>query len=220
MMLSTWWIRKSLSAVLWCSQDRQTTFSVFVRWANTYKIPIYPISIGRNLSYGGAAPRVPGSVVIDLGREDAQNSKSGCAECQLRCRAWGSHTSSSTKRFRNGTCHSWIDTPDLGGGRVFWATQLIGVKAILRTGITGLIIAEWKWFCRTENCYEPAWAQCQGQMGRTTRRGSHSSMRLGRQWTEYSPSPTLASSQRWGFILCLRPTASRTSSRVPPRRRF
>jgi FAD/FMN-containing dehydrogenase len=39
-----------------------------VRWANEFKIPIYPISMGRNLGYGGSAPRVPGSVVIDLGR--------------------------------------------------------------------------------------------------------------------------------------------------------
>jgi len=26
-----------------------------VRWANKHRIPIYPISIGRNLGYGGAA---------------------------------------------------------------------------------------------------------------------------------------------------------------------
>jgi len=38
------------------------------RWANQHKIPIYPISMGRNVGYGGAAPRVPGSVVVDLGR--------------------------------------------------------------------------------------------------------------------------------------------------------
>ena len=39
-----------------------------VKWANEFKIPIYPISMGRNIGYGGAAPRVPGSVVVDLGR--------------------------------------------------------------------------------------------------------------------------------------------------------
>jgi len=39
-----------------------------VRWANEFKIPIYPISMGRNLGYGGSAPNVPGSVVVDLGR--------------------------------------------------------------------------------------------------------------------------------------------------------
>ena len=39
-----------------------------VRIANAYKIPIYPISTGRNLGYGGSAPNYSGSVVIDLKR--------------------------------------------------------------------------------------------------------------------------------------------------------
>lgn len=39
-----------------------------VRWANDFKIPVHPISMGRNLGYGGSAPTVPGSVVIDLGK--------------------------------------------------------------------------------------------------------------------------------------------------------
>jgi FAD/FMN-containing dehydrogenase len=30
-----------------------------VRWANKHKIPVYPISIGRNLGYGGAARKIP-----------------------------------------------------------------------------------------------------------------------------------------------------------------
>src|SRR6202012_6173339 len=54
------------SAVVYPSNtsDVQTV----VRWANKHKIPIYPISMGRNIGYGGAAPRLPGSVVVDLGR--------------------------------------------------------------------------------------------------------------------------------------------------------
>jgi 4-cresol dehydrogenase (hydroxylating) len=39
-----------------------------VRIANQYKIPIYPISTGRNLGYGGSAPALSGSVVLDLKR--------------------------------------------------------------------------------------------------------------------------------------------------------
>jgi hypothetical protein len=39
-----------------------------VKIANQYKIPIYPISTGKNLGYGGAAPAVAGSVVLDLKR--------------------------------------------------------------------------------------------------------------------------------------------------------
>ena len=39
-----------------------------MRIANRYRIPIYPISTGRNLAYGGSAPALSGSVVLDLKR--------------------------------------------------------------------------------------------------------------------------------------------------------
>lgn len=39
-----------------------------VRTANKYRIPLYPISTGRNLTYGGSAPTMRGSVVLDLKR--------------------------------------------------------------------------------------------------------------------------------------------------------
>jgi len=39
-----------------------------MRVANRHKIPIYPISTGRNLAYGGSAPVLSGSVVLDLKR--------------------------------------------------------------------------------------------------------------------------------------------------------
>jgi 4-cresol dehydrogenase (hydroxylating) len=41
-----------------------------VRIANQLRIPLYPISTGRNLGYGGAAPVLSGSVVLDLKRMD------------------------------------------------------------------------------------------------------------------------------------------------------
>ena len=39
-----------------------------LRIANQYKIPIYPVSTGKNLGYGGSAPVLSGSVVLDLKR--------------------------------------------------------------------------------------------------------------------------------------------------------
>jgi (+)-pinoresinol hydroxylase len=39
-----------------------------VRSANRYKVPLYPISTGRNLGYGGSAPAYSGCVVVDLKR--------------------------------------------------------------------------------------------------------------------------------------------------------
>jgi 4-cresol dehydrogenase (hydroxylating) len=39
-----------------------------VRIANQYKIPLYAVSTGRNLGYGGSAPNLSGSVIVDLKR--------------------------------------------------------------------------------------------------------------------------------------------------------
>jgi 4-cresol dehydrogenase (hydroxylating) len=39
-----------------------------VRLANEHKTPLWPVARGKNLGYGTAAPRMPGSVVLDLGR--------------------------------------------------------------------------------------------------------------------------------------------------------
>lgn len=39
-----------------------------MRAAHEHRIPIYPISTGRNLGYGGSAPNLSGSVVLDLKR--------------------------------------------------------------------------------------------------------------------------------------------------------
>lgn len=34
-----------------------------MKLCNEYGIPVWPFSVGRNVGYGGAAPRVPGSIV-------------------------------------------------------------------------------------------------------------------------------------------------------------
>ena len=48
--------------------DRLEQVQQVVRIANAHKIPIYPVSTGRNLGYGGSAPNYSGSVVLDLKR--------------------------------------------------------------------------------------------------------------------------------------------------------
>ncbi|CAM3714803.1 FAD-binding oxidoreductase (plasmid) [Agrobacterium radiobacter] len=37
-----------------------------VRVANEFRIPLFPISTGKNLGYGGSAPNLSGSVIVDL----------------------------------------------------------------------------------------------------------------------------------------------------------
>ena len=63
--------------------DTVEQVQAIVRIANEHKIPLYPISTGKNLGYGGSAPNVRGSVVVDLKRmnrilevDDAATSRS------------------------------------------------------------------------------------------------------------------------------------------------
>ncbi|KAL7273524.1 hypothetical protein RUND412_003619 [Rhizina undulata] len=88
-----------------------------VRWANKYLIPIYPISMGRNLGYGGAAPRVRGSVVVDLGKRmnkvlkiDGEN-----ATCMVEP---GVSYFKLYEEVQKSGHPLWIDPPDLAGGSV------------------------------------------------------------------------------------------------------
>lgn len=39
-----------------------------LRVARDYRLPLWPVSTGRNYAYGGAAPRLSGSIVVDLRR--------------------------------------------------------------------------------------------------------------------------------------------------------
>ena len=48
--------------------DTVEQVQAIVKIANKYKFPLYPISTGKNLTYGGAAPTFTGSVVLDLKR--------------------------------------------------------------------------------------------------------------------------------------------------------
>ena len=48
--------------------DSVEQVQAIVRAANEFSVPLYPISTGRNLAYGGSAPAYSGSVVLDLKR--------------------------------------------------------------------------------------------------------------------------------------------------------
>ncbi|KIW69393.1 hypothetical protein PV04_05272 [Phialophora macrospora] len=103
------------SAVVYPSSTAEV--QTVVRWANKHKVPIYPVSMGRNIGYGGAAPRVPGSVIIDLGRRmnkilniDADN-----ASCVVEP---GVSYFALYEEIQRRGFPLWIDCPDLGGGSV------------------------------------------------------------------------------------------------------
>ncbi|KAI5813012.1 hypothetical protein BZA77DRAFT_285762 [Pyronema omphalodes] len=91
--------------------------SIIVKWANQYLIPIYPISMGRNLGYGGAAPRLRGSVVVDLGRRMNRvlNIDGDAATCLVEP---GVSYFKLYEEVQKTGLPLWIDTPDLSGGSV------------------------------------------------------------------------------------------------------
>lgn len=85
-----------------------------VRTANKYKIPLYPISTGKNLTYGGSAPTYSGSVVVDLKRmnrvlqvDDKRNFalvEPGCSYFDLY------------RYIKDRGLKVWVDCPDPGWG--------------------------------------------------------------------------------------------------------
>jgi hypothetical protein len=99
-----------------------------VRWANTHFIPIFPISIGRNLGYGGSAPRVRGSVTIDLGRRMNRildiNADDFTCLVEPGVTFYALHEEIQKRGLGD---KMWIDTPDLGGGSVVGNTLDRGV---------------------------------------------------------------------------------------------
>jgi hypothetical protein len=101
---------------------------IIVRWANKHLIPIFPISIGRNLGYGGAAPRVRGSVTIDLGRRMNKildiNPEDYTCLVEPGVTFYALHEEIVKRGLQD---KMWIDTPDLGGGSVIGNTLDRGV---------------------------------------------------------------------------------------------
>ncbi|KAJ4397695.1 hypothetical protein N0V93_001929 [Gnomoniopsis smithogilvyi] len=90
-----------------------------MRLSTELSIPVWPFSGGRNVGYGGAAPRVPGSVGLDLGRHMNRvldvNEKS--ATCLVEPGV--TYFDLYAELVRRGLEDKlWVDTPDLGGGSV------------------------------------------------------------------------------------------------------
>ncbi len=85
-----------------------------VRAANQRGIPVYPISTGRNLGYGGAAPVLSGSVVIDLKRMNRIiDVNEGNASCLVEP---GVSYFDMYRHLQETGSKLWLDVPDPGWG--------------------------------------------------------------------------------------------------------
>jgi 4-cresol dehydrogenase (hydroxylating) len=87
-----------------------------VRTANRYGIPLYPISTGKNLGYGGSAPVHSGSVVLDLKR---MNRILEVNEKQAYCLVEpGVSYFDLYRHLQENGIRLWPDVPDPGWGSV------------------------------------------------------------------------------------------------------
>jgi (+)-pinoresinol hydroxylase len=87
-----------------------------VRTANRYRIPLYAISTGRNLAYGGAAPVHSGSVVLDLKRMNRVlevNERNAYALVEPGVSYFDLYD-----HITKANVDLWIDPPDPGWGSV------------------------------------------------------------------------------------------------------
>lgn len=87
-----------------------------MRIANAYKIPVYPVSTGRNLGYGGSAPVLSGSVVLDLKRMNRiieVNEANAFALVEPGVSYFDLY-----KHIQDRGLKLWIDCPDPGWGSV------------------------------------------------------------------------------------------------------
>ncbi len=87
-----------------------------VRVANRYKIPLYTISTGKNLGYGGSAPAYSGSVVLDLKRMNQileVNEENAYALVEPGVSYFDLYKYIQERKLK-----VWIDCPDPGWGSV------------------------------------------------------------------------------------------------------
>jgi len=96
--------------------DTVEQVQAIVRTANRFKIPLYPISTGKNLGYGGSAPVLSGSVVLDLKRMNRiLDVDERAATCLVEP---GVSYFDLYRHIQEKGYKLWVDTPDPGWGSV------------------------------------------------------------------------------------------------------
>lgn len=85
-----------------------------LRVANAYRIPLWPVSTGKNLGYGGSAPAVPGTGVLDLKRMNRileVDDKNHHALVEPGVSYFDLY-----RHIKDNKLKVWIDSPDPGWG--------------------------------------------------------------------------------------------------------
>ncbi|KAK7431290.1 hypothetical protein QQZ08_002061 [Neonectria magnoliae] len=96
--------------------------------ANELSFPLWPISIGRNSGYGGAAPRVSGSLVLNLGKNMNKIIEVNVEGAYCLVEPGVTFADMHEYLVKNNLRDKlWIDVPDLGGGSILGNTLERGV---------------------------------------------------------------------------------------------
>jgi len=96
--------------------DSAEQVQAILKVANQYRVPLWPISCGKNHGYGGAAPRMPGTVVLDLNRMNRileVDAESGYALVEPGVNYFDLYAHLKAKGIK-----LWLDVPDPGWGSV------------------------------------------------------------------------------------------------------
>ncbi|KAL4791195.1 hypothetical protein BDV19DRAFT_401498 [Aspergillus venezuelensis] len=99
-----------------------------VRLANEYQIPLWPTSIGRNSGYDGAALRLRGSIVVNMGKHMDHVLEVNVDGAYAVVEPGVTFAGLYQYLVDNGLSDKlWIDVPDIGGGSVKGNTLERGV---------------------------------------------------------------------------------------------
>ena len=130
-----------------------------VKVANQYKLPLWPVSTGKNLAYGGTSPALSGTAVfLDLKRMDRileVNERNHYALVEPGVSYFDLY-----RHIQENKLKVWIDPPDPGWG---WPGSGIRSTAAAAAHLCTNTLphsAEWKSRCRMANSCAPAWARC------------------------------------------------------------
>lgn len=101
-----------------------------VRLANEFCMPLWPYSAGRNTGYGGTAPRVSGSIALDLGTHMKKvldvNIDGAFALVEPGVTFMQLHDYLEENNLRD---QLWLDVPDLGGGSIIGMSYIPPIRA-------------------------------------------------------------------------------------------
>jgi 4-cresol dehydrogenase (hydroxylating) len=127
-----------------------------LRIANEQRIPLWTVSQGRNNAYGGAAPRLPGAVLLHLRRMNRVleiDEDNAYAVVEPGVRFFDLY-----EAIRAGGHRLTMSVPDLGWAALS-ATRSIMASATRPMATTAPRNAAWRWCWRTAISSAPAWAR-------------------------------------------------------------